>query len=114
MIFLILSLLIIALVVVFAVQNTALTTVNFFVWTFQGSLALILLIALSAGVLISLLASLPTMVNNRLTLRSHKKKLVELEANLSDHKGKLEEAERKLQEQEKGKQEGLNPPQKPA
>jgi uncharacterized integral membrane protein len=114
MIFLILSLLIIALVVVFAVQNTALTTVHFFVWTFQGSLALILLIALSAGVLISLLVSLPTMVNNRLTLRSHKKKLVELEANLSDHKGKLEEAERKLQEQEKGKQEGLNPPQKPA
>jgi uncharacterized integral membrane protein len=73
MIFLILSLLIIALVVVFAVQNTALTTVHFFVWTFQGSLALILLIALSAGVLISLLVSLPTMVNNRLTLRSHKK-----------------------------------------
>lgn len=100
MIFLILALILVALVVIFALQNTVVIPVTFLMWTFHGSLALVLLIALAVGVLIALLTSLPSLVKNSLTIRSHKKKISAIEEDLSDHKSKLEEAERKLQEQQ--------------
>jgi putative membrane protein len=96
-IFLIIALIIIALAVIFAVQNTAVITVSFFFWTYQGSLAIVLLVALCAGALISLLFSLPTILRDKWRIRSHKKKLAEVETSLADHKSKLEEAQQKLQ-----------------
>ncbi len=56
---LIFALLVAALAIVFALQNGIPTTITFMTWTFQGSLALILLIALGVGALISLLVFLP-------------------------------------------------------
>ena len=93
-IFLFVALIIAILAVAFAFQNNDQTTVSFAVWKFQGSLALILMVALAAGALISFLVSLPSNIKSRWTVRSQKKKMVELETKLSETQGKLEEAER--------------------
>jgi hypothetical protein len=71
------------------------------VWQFQGSLALSLLVALAAGALASFFASLPAIIRGRLTLRSQRKKITELEASLSDHKARLAQAQQRLAELEK-------------
>ena len=92
---LIFALLIAALAVVFALQNGTPTTVTFLAWTFHGSLALILLIALGVGVLISLLVFLPAWVRDKWTITAQKKKLTELQTRLSPEKGKLEPADRR-------------------
>lgn len=97
-IFLFFALLIAGLGVVFALQNTTAVTVNFLVWTYHGSLALVLLIALSAGALISLLASLPALIHDKWAIRAHRKRQGELETSLTDHRQRLEESERKLNE----------------
>lgn len=97
-IFLFLALLIAGLGVVFALQNTTPVDVNFLVWSFHGSLALVLLGALAAGALISLLASLPALIRDKWAIRAHRKRQGELESSLDDHRQRLEESERKLNE----------------
>jgi len=64
----------------FALQNTATVTVKFLFWTFNGSLALMLLIALSLGVLASLLATVPTLISRNATISRLKRKVQEREA----------------------------------
>jgi len=97
-IFLIVSLIIAVLATVFTVQNAQPTTVSFLVWEFEQSLALILLMALLAGVLISLFASMPSRIKSRLMISNLNKKLTL--------------AESKIQQQEK--QESTEPQQEPA
>jgi lipopolysaccharide assembly protein A len=79
------SMLIALLAVIFALSNTAPASVNFVVWSFQGSLALILLGALFSGILISFLGTLPSLVRNRWTIRQLRKKLQAAEDILSEH-----------------------------
>jgi lipopolysaccharide assembly protein A len=93
------------LAILFAVQNNNPVTITFLTWKVQSPLALVLLIALATGALISLLASLPTTTRDKLNLRSHRKRVSELEASLSDHKTRLDEAQKKLQSQETEKTE---------
>jgi lipopolysaccharide assembly protein A len=100
LIFLIVALILITLAVIFAVQNTVIVTVSFLFWTYTGSLAIILLAALCAGALISLLFYLPSLTRDKWTIRTHKKRLNEMEASLADHKSKLEDAQQQLQEKE--------------
>ena len=69
-IWLILALLVIIFVVVFAVQNATLVTVDFLFWEFQSSLALLILVSLAVGIIISLLVSLSTMLRRRGTIHS--------------------------------------------
>ncbi len=88
-IFLIFSLIIAALATIFAVQNATPTTVSFFVWEFEGSLALILLIALIAGALISLFASMPTLIKNTLAVKSLNKKLTKSETEIQKAKAQV-------------------------
>ena len=92
---LIFALLVAALAIVFALQNGTPATITFMTWTFQGSLALILLIALGVGALISLLASLPARVRDKLVISAQKKKLAELESSLSTPKGRPEEPDKR-------------------
>ena len=94
-IFLFFALAIAAVAVLFAVQNNAQTTVSFLFWNFNGSLALILLIALAVGALISFLLSLPSSIRSSLTIRSQKKKISELQANLDNPKPQLSQANKK-------------------
>ncbi len=57
-IFLIIGLLLGALVIIFAVQNIATVAVVFLTWRFEGSLALIVVLAIATGMVISWLLSL--------------------------------------------------------
>lgn len=77
-VFLILALLIAIFAVFFAIQNTAMVTVYFFVWQFSSSLALVLLFSLGIGVLLSLLFSLPALQGRNWQISKLKKKVLEV------------------------------------
>lgn len=62
-----------AVSVFFALQNIAVITVTFFSWQLTGSLALILLISLAAGAMVTVLILLPETVGNYFKYRSLKK-----------------------------------------
>lgn len=109
-IFLVFSLIIAVLAVIFALQNTAEVSVTFLAWTTKGSQAWVLLMALIAGAAISYFASLPTLVKDKWQARSQRKKLIELEGSLAVYKQKLEEAQTLLSAQEQKS----NLPDKPA
>lgn len=72
--FMVLSLAIAIGAVVFALQNPGPVTVSFFRWSFDGSLALILLATFAAGFLTSLVLSIPTILRYRLQLSAERRK----------------------------------------
>ena len=80
-IFLFIALILMGATIIFAVQNTATTTVSFLAWQLEGSLALVLLVAASVGALISFFFSLPTLIRDKWTVRSLRKQVNEFEAN---------------------------------
>lgn len=76
----IIGLLLGAVVVIFALQNITIITVAFLGWQFEGTLAWILILAALAGVLMSILISLPGIIKDSISLshlRRHNKKLEE-------------------------------------
>jgi len=78
--FVIVSLVVAILTVIFALQNNTPTTLQFLSWKFEGSLALVILLAVAAGALVSFFAALPSLLRLKWHLRSHKRRLAELEA----------------------------------
>jgi len=106
---LILSLIIAILAVIFAVYNTEPVTVEFLSWSFEGSLALVLIMGMLVGVLISLLASTPSIVKNKLAIRSLNKQLTKLQKKLDEQASQLIEAQNKIQEQENELEAARNP-----
>jgi uncharacterized integral membrane protein len=82
-VFLVFALLIALVAVIFAVQNTALVTVSLFIWDFNNSLAVIILLTLFAGVLISILMASPGLIKSRIARTNLRKKNKELEGKLS-------------------------------
>ena len=78
--------------VMFALQNIVPVTVAFLTWTFEGSLALVLFVALIVGALVSVLASVPTLVKGRWAAASLKKRIAALEAELKNTRLELEAA----------------------
>ena len=97
--FLILGLLVAIVAVVFALQNSTPITVSLLVWRFEGSLALVLLIALTLGVITSLLVSAPTVIRRSRGSAGEKKKIQQLESSLAERDKKIQELEAMLQEQ---------------
>ena len=97
-VFLFIALLIMLVAIVFAVQNNDPTQVQFLAWKTEGSLALILLLTLAAGALISYLVSLPSKLRDKLTIRSQGKQIEQLERNLNGHQVQLEETQEKVTE----------------
>ena len=79
-VFLFLALTIALIAALFAIQNVAPVTVSFVIWTFEGSLAVILFVAVLAGALASGLASIPTIVRGKWQVAALKKRVIELEA----------------------------------
>jgi putative membrane protein len=73
-VFLVLGLIIAVVAVIFALQNTAAVTVSFFIWQFDQSLALVLLLAVALGVLIAVLTLLPTVIREKWQLSGRRKK----------------------------------------
>lgn len=68
--------------VVFALQNAVPITVSFLTWRFESSLALVLLVTLALGILMSLLVSVPSMIRTKKIISSQKKEIQELESSL--------------------------------
>jgi uncharacterized integral membrane protein len=99
-IFIVVSLLIAIVAVVFALQNMAAVTVSFLFWNFDSSLALVLLGTLAVGVLISLLASMPGSIRSKLAVSSQKKKLTALETERDNYKKRTEDAEKDVHDLE--------------
>ncbi len=99
-IFIIIALLIAVVAVVFALQNTAAVTVTFLFWSIHGSLALVLLLTLLTGVLISVLVSLPGLVRRKWTGAGQKKKLAALESDRAALQKRAETAELEVKDLE--------------
>ncbi len=83
MVFLVIIGLIMAVVaVLFAFQNAAVVTISFGVWQFKESLAIILLLTLGLGIIISLLLSTPTIFKRGWQNSRQKKQIAELQTQL--------------------------------
>jgi len=79
---LIVAIIVAILAVVFALQNAVPITVSFLTWRFESSLALVLLITVALGILMSLLVSVPSMIKTRRMISNQKKRIRELENGL--------------------------------
>ncbi len=86
MIFLILGIILGALAVVFALQNTDIVSVAFFLYQFDGSLAFILILTVLMGILASLLIVLPDSIKNHFRYRRLKIDYAKLEEDLRKQK----------------------------
>lgn len=110
-VFLILAIAIAIVAVIFAIQNLTPVAISFLLWkTDSISLALVLLIAVGAGLLIGLFASMPGNLKAQWNLSQQKKRIGDLEKSLDeqrakagalessvqDYKGKIESAEQRL------------------
>ncbi len=89
-IFLILGLILGALIIIFALQNTALVAVTFLTWHFQGSLALILVLAVAAGAILCSFLSLPEVLRKRFLISKLQKKTTVLQDELTEKKIEVE------------------------
>ena len=76
---LIIAIIVAILAVIFALQNAIPITVSFLTWKFESSLALVLLIAIALGVLMSLMVSVPSKIKNMKLILHQKRKIIELE-----------------------------------
>ncbi len=77
--FLVLGIIIGSISVVFVLQNITPITVTFFIWQFSGSLAVILLLVLLAGMIISALVLMPGIIAQKWQLRKAAKQIKKLE-----------------------------------
>lgn len=82
-IFLILGALLGAVSVTFVFQNITPITVSFFTWQMEGSLSVILLLALVSGIFMTLLFILPSFIRDELRYRRLKKEKLALETELA-------------------------------
>lgn len=81
---LILGFLLGAAALLFALQNTDVVALSFLGWQFESSLALLILIAFAAGIIVSLLVSIPSAVKDSLKIMSVKKENRRLEDALAE------------------------------
>jgi uncharacterized integral membrane protein len=96
-ILLIFSFIIAFVAILFAIQNTDIVSIRFLLWETQGSLALILFIALVAGALISYLATTPGQIKQRMANSGQRKQITELEGQLAVSQDELQQTNEKLQ-----------------
>ena len=80
--------------VIFALQNATIVTVSLFGYPFEGSLALMILVAVAIGILIGVLVMIPGNIKNKLASSRSRKKIGSLEASLDEHKSKLASLEK--------------------
>lgn len=75
--------------VVFALQNDVPVTVTLLVWRFDGSLALVLLVAFALGALVLGLATTPSTLRRQWASRRQQKRIDELEAKQAQFSGEI-------------------------
>jgi len=83
---LIIFLLILFFAVAFSLQNSEPIILNFFSWTFQGSLVVVLFTALAFGVLLSIVASLPSFIKKSRLIAQQQKTIAQLEQTVAEQK----------------------------
>ena len=79
-----LSVIIAILSLVFAFQNNDTVFVTFFQYSFEGSLALIIIAAMLIGFIVGTLLMLPSLVSARIESKRQKKDIVRIEKELSE------------------------------
>ncbi|MGC9098649.1 MAG: LapA family protein [Dictyoglomus sp.] len=84
--FLVVFLVGVIIALIFSMQNNTSITIYFGPWQFQGSIALILLIAFSLGFILSIISVAPTLIKNRFTTSKQQKRIQELEKQISEGK----------------------------
>jgi lipopolysaccharide assembly protein A len=84
-------------VVGFALQNNVPATVNFAVWSFNGSLAVVLLIAFGMGIIIAGLMSSPGMIKCRWTRARLRHQVARLEGDKIQLERRIAELEAELE-----------------
>jgi len=72
--------------VAFSLQNSEPIVINFFAWTFQGSQAVILIMAVALGVALSVLASLPSYIKKSRLIAQQQKTIATLERSVAELK----------------------------
>ncbi len=87
---LLIFLLVLFFAVAFSLQNSEPIILNFFSWTFQGSLVVVLLTALAFGVLLSIIASLPSYIKKSRLITKQQKTIAELERTIAKQTTKPE------------------------
>ena len=90
------ALLIAILAAIFTIQNVGPVLVTFLVWHVNTSLALVPLISLAAGVLISLLAYLPGFIRGKIAISNQRKKYAALEDESTSFKQKAEDSQKTI------------------
>ena len=78
-------LLVLFFAVAFSLQNSEPIMLNFFSWTFQGSLVVVLLTALACGVILSIIASLPSFIRKSRLITQQQKTIAKLERIVAEH-----------------------------
>lgn len=81
--FIVLALLIALAIVLFALQNSAIVTVSFLSFHYNGSLALILVIVFTLGLLAGILISIPSLLRKNSNLREQKRRVKQLEESIT-------------------------------
>ena len=93
---LIIVLLFAVMAVVFAVQNVEVVPISFLFWQTEGSLALVLLLALVTGVVIGLLVTLPTRIKFSRESSKRKKEIAGLEGTIQEQAGRINALEEEV------------------
>jgi putative membrane protein len=81
--------------VMFAVQNSVPATVVFFLWRFDGSLGVILLLALALGALIVGLVSTPATLRSSWAAKRQRREIDGLKASIAELRARAAELERR-------------------
>lgn len=79
--------------VAFAMQNNVPVTVNFLLWRFDSSLAMVLLLALAFGAIIVALLTTPATLRWQWQLARQKRRIKELERTSDEQRGRIAELE---------------------
>jgi lipopolysaccharide assembly protein A len=100
-IYLIFAIILALLVTIFAVQNNAIIAISFLFWKLDGSLALVLMITLTLGILIGLLVSAPSALRRTLQGSEQRKTIRALEKTIAQTKTETAQPEKPIPSEDK-------------
>ena len=86
-----------AIAVLFALQNNVPVTVSFFAWSFDGSLALVLLMTLGLGAIVAGLVSSPTVIRGQWAASRLRRQVAALEEKNSGLQQRVMELDAQLE-----------------
>lgn len=82
--------------VAFAMQNNVPVTVNFLVWRFDSTLAMVLLIALAFGAIVVAFLTTPMTLKRQWQITSQKRRILDLEKTCESQRSRIAVLENRL------------------